>query len=144
MANKTCADENMIMECDSEALKKLATNQHLITFTLKNSKKGNPFHNDVHWRPTLAQCLPCNFNIDYIIQTETATQDSEFIFSKVLFPENRHNHLRIPDSYDFNQAKFRQFGDLYFNATYKYLPDIYKLALKLHFNFELEKFGYRY
>lgn len=107
----------------------------------------NENDNDMHWQNFMWKCLPSNFNtkIDYIIKTETATQDSWPIFQKV-FPEQAAK----PEFYNYTQEeKFHyqqnnKYEKVKLDPFWTYLPKNYKVALNFIFKYQLEMFGYDY
>lgn len=102
--------------------------------------------NDGHWTSFMLQCLPTNFNtkIDYIIKTETASQDSNQIF-KLLFPglanQPGFETHAISDSYNYTGNKAKQLT-VKSDKIYRYLPENFKVALNFVHKYELEMFGY--
>lgn len=104
-------------------------------------------HNDWHWMSFSYQCLICNVNITYISKTETSSYDSLGIFDAVYpkFPTAERRKLNIRPKYVYHTGNEKMMAqeEVKTNVTYRFLPDVYKLALNFIFQFEYEMFGYQ-
>ena len=63
----------------------------------KNPEFSQWFFNH-HWISQISECLPCSIKLDYIVKTETATEDSRFILNRI-YP---NAVTKIPAKYDLH------------------------------------------
>ena len=66
-----------------KAVKTHIFNEKSINYIDNNKPDYNQWFFDHHWRNQISECLPCSIKLDYIVKTETATEDSYFMLDKI-------------------------------------------------------------
>lgn len=116
-----------------------------VNYWLQNYQTETKF--DHHWHTTIWTCLPCSYDFQYIVKTETADTDSELIID-LIFPHlsaESKKLMKIPPKYGLPTYDPENFPKSELSGyTTAYLPEDFKTKLREAFYWDLKMFGYEY
>ena len=96
-----------------------------------------------HWHTTIWSCLPCGYEYDYILKTETAHEDSKKLVDLIFphFSEKRRSELVIP-ARDVEHQGTKMTAEEQKKGIE--LPEDLKERLRERLYWDLKMFGYTY
>lgn len=106
-----------------------------ISYWLDVYKNGNEVQFDGHFRSQFYTCLPCSIDYQYVIKTETLTEDTKY-FIKLLFPDSDLNILPHYKATEESTLSVKE------QDMYKWLPEEHIRDLHHIFKWECEMLGY--
>ena len=64
-------------------------------------------HLDTHWQSISLQCQPCRFLYDYILDIETASEDSKYVFEELGFES------KLPNEHGSSKSDKKSLADYF-------------------------------